>query len=240
MGRYGSGGGLSDDLPRMIADQPRKAELIPEMTTKLSRHDLERLAADTIRAGITLQEVLLADEGFVRLLVNVGQAFASALRRGNKILLFGNGGSAADAQHIAAEFVGRYLMERRPLPAIALTTDTSALTAIGNDYAFEDVFSRPIEALGRKGDIAVGFSTSGKSPNVLKAMAVAKKKGLLTVGLCGKPGSALEKLADYCFCVPSEATPRVQEAHALIGHILCDFSEKLLAGHTVKRKRQNK
>jgi D-sedoheptulose 7-phosphate isomerase len=209
------------------------------METKPSLRDLERLARHTIREGIALDEVLFADEDFVRLLAKAGQAFASALRRGNKILLFGNGGSAADAQHIAAEFVGRYRLERPSLPAIALTTDTSALTAIGNDYAFEDVFSRPLEALGKKGDIAVGFSTSGKSPNVLKAMAVAKRKGLLTVGLCGKHGNALEEQADYCFRVPSEATPRIQEAHTLIGHILCDIAEQLLTVHPGKRKTSN-
>jgi D-sedoheptulose 7-phosphate isomerase len=210
------------------------------MRARLLLAELERLAEHTIQEGIGLQEVLLADVDLVRLFAKVGQAFASALRRGNKILLFGNGGSAADAQHIAAEFVGRYLMERPSLPAIALTTDTSALTAIGNDYAFEDVFSRPLEALGRKGDIAVGFSTSGKSPNVLKAMAVAKKKGLLTVGLCGRHANALREYADYCFCVPSEATPRIQEAHALIGHILCDMTEKLLAVNPGKGRSQGK
>jgi D-sedoheptulose 7-phosphate isomerase len=206
------------------------------MASQPSRRELERLAGHTIREGMALQQALLADEGFIRQVAEVGRAFASALRRGNKILLFGNGGSAADAQHMAAEFVGRYRRERPSLPAIALTTDTSALTAIGNDYAFEDVFSRPLEGLGRKGDIAVGFSTSGKSPNVLKAITVAKQRGLLTVGLCGKPGNALEKLADYCFCVPSESTPRIQEAHTLIGHILCDITDTLLAARPGKRK----
>jgi D-sedoheptulose 7-phosphate isomerase len=203
---------------------------------KSSSSELEQLAYRTIEECIALQQRLLADEGLARLLARVGKAMASALAHGRKILLFGNGGSAADAQHIAAEFVGRYRMERPSLPAIALTTDTSALTAIGNDYAFEDVFSRPLEALGRKGDIAVGFSTSGKSPNVLKAMAAARKKGLITVGLTGQNGKSLAQQVDYCFCAPSIDTPRVQEAHALIGHILCDMVETLLAARLKKGK----
>ncbi len=190
--------------------------------------DLQRLAADTVRESISVQQALLGEAETLEMLAKVGQEFARALGKGRKILLFGNGGSAADAQHIAAEFVGRYMMERAPLPAIALTTDTSALTAIGNDYAFDEVFSRQVEALGSKGDIAVGFSTSGRSPNVLKAIAAAREKGLLTVGLTGKNGNALAKLAHYCFCVPSAATPRIQEAHTLIAHILCDIAERLL------------
>jgi D-sedoheptulose 7-phosphate isomerase len=198
------------------------------MPMKSPSSELEQLARQTIQQSIALEQTLLADENLARLLARVGTAMATALSKGRKILLFGNGGSAADAQHIAAEFVGRYRMERPSLPAIALTTDTSALTAIGNDYAFEDVFSRPLEALGNKGDIAMGFSTSGKSPNVLKAMAAARKKGLVTVGLTGQNGEALVRQVDYCFCVPSVDTPRVQEAHALIGHILCDMVEKLL------------
>jgi D-sedoheptulose 7-phosphate isomerase len=171
------------------------------------------------------------------LIEQVAGEIARALAQGRKILLFGNGGSAADAQHIAAEFVGRYMMERAPLPAIALTTDTSALTAIGNDYAFEDVFSRPLEALGSKGDIAVGFSTSGKSPNVLKAFATARKKKMVTVGFTGKNGRALAEQSDYCFCVPSAATPRIQECHTLIAHIICDISEKLLAARRSKSRK---
>ena len=198
------------------------------MPMKSSSSELEQLARQTIQQSIAVQQTLLVDENLARLLARVGTAMATALSKGRKILLFGNGGSAADAQHIAAEFVGRYRMERPSLPAIALTTDTSALTAIGNDYAFEDVFSRPLEALGNKGDVAMGFSTSGKSPNVLKAMAAARKKGLVTVGLTGQNGEALVRQVDYCFCVPSVDTPRVQEAHALIGHILCDMVEKLL------------
>jgi D-sedoheptulose 7-phosphate isomerase len=203
---------------------------------KSSTSELEQLAQQTIQESIALQQTLLAAESLVRLLARVGTAMATALSKGRKILLFGNGGSAADAQHIAAEFVGRYRMERPSLPAIALTTDTSALTAIGNDYAFEDVFARPLEALGNRGDVAMGFSTSGKSPNVLKAMAAARKKGLVTVGLTGQSGEALVRQVDFCFRVPSVDTPRVQEAHALIGHILCDMVEKLLFARLKKGK----
>ena len=169
------------------------------MPLKSSTPDLEQLAHRTIQECIILQQRLLAEDGLTRLLARVGKAMAKALGQGRKILLFGNGGSAADAQHMAAEFVGRYRMERPSLPAIALTTDTSALTAIGNDYGFEDVFARPLDALGRRGDIAVGFSTSGKSPNVLKAMAVARKKGLITVGLTSETGKPLALRVDYCF-----------------------------------------
>jgi len=190
---------------------------------------LARRPQDTIRESIRVHQAILRDPKLLKLIAQVAGEFARALAKGRKILLFGNGGSAADAQHIAAEFVGRYMMERAPLPAIALTTDTSALTAIGNDYAFEDVFSRPLEALGSKGDIAVGFSTSGKSPNVLKAFAAARKKKMITVGFTSKNGQALKNQSDYCFCVPSAATPRIQECHTLIAHIICDISENMLA-----------
>ena len=147
------------------------------------------------------------------------------MSNGHKILLFGNGGSAADAQHIAAEFVGRFQMERTPLPALALTVNTSVLTGVGNDYAYESVFSRQIEALGSAGDVAVGFSTSGKSPNVLKALAAAKAKGLVTVALTGKFGGMLQEVSRYCLCVPSDQTPRIQESHILIGHIVSQLTE---------------
>ena len=145
-------------------------------------------------------------------------------------MLFGNGGSAADAQHIAAEFVGRFQIERTPLPALALTVNTSALTGIGNDYAYENVFSRQIEALGSAGDVAVGISTSGKSPNVLRALAVAKAKGLVAVAFSGRFGSKLQEVSHYCLCVPSEETPRIQESHILIGHIISQLTETELFG----------
>ncbi len=153
--------------------------------------------------------------------------WASALKQGNKILLFGNGGSAADCQHIAAEFVNRFQIERHPLPAVALTTDTSIITAIGNDYSYDDIFLKQVQAIGKKGDIALGISTSGNSPNVIKAVTEARKMGLTIVGFSGKTGR-LKELSDIPFCVDSDVTARVQEVHILLAHILCDLTERIL------------
>lgn len=148
------------------------------------------------------------------------------LRSGGKLLFFGNGGSASDSQHLAAEFVGRYEKERRGLPAIALTTDTSILTAVGNDYSFETIFSRQIEALGRKGDLAFGLSTSGNSPNVLLAIQRAREAGLRTVALTGRDGGKLKSAADLSIVVPVQKTSRIQECHILIGHVLCELADE--------------
>lgn len=188
-------------------------------------HDIARLIAGSIQESLKVKQALLDNTDIQNLIATVSKQFVSALRRGHKILLFGNGGSAADAQHIAAEFVGRFQMERTPLPALALTTNTSALTGIGNDYGYENVFARQVEALGGEGDIAVGISTSGTSPNVLKALAAAQAKGLVTVVLTGRDGKRLKEVARYCICVPADSTPRIQEAHILIGHILSQTAE---------------
>jgi len=145
----------------------------------------------------------------------------NTLKNGHKILLCGNGGSAADAQHIAAELTGRYKTERRGLPALALTTDSSALTAIGNDYGYTRIFDRQVEALANKGDLLIGISTSGHSQNVLSALKVAKEQGCTTLGLSGKDGGAMNKLCHLNLVIPSHDTPRIQEMHILIGHILC-------------------
>jgi D-sedoheptulose 7-phosphate isomerase len=150
---------------------------------------------------------------------------ADALENGNKILLFGNGGSAAEAQHLAAEFVNRFLMERPPLPAIALSTDSSILTSIGNDYSFSEIFSKQIVALGKEGDIAIGISTSGNSANVIRAIEVAKEMGIETVALTGNDGGDLVKVANYSLIVPSNSTPCIQEIHMAVGHILCEMVE---------------
>ena len=150
-----------------------------------------------------------------------------APKAGQKILLFGNGGSAADCQHIAAEFINRFQMERRPLPAMALTTDTSVITSIGNDYSFDDIFLKQIQALGKKGDIALGISTSGNSPNVIKAAREAKQMGLSVIGFSGSRGN-LKELSDIPFCVDSDTTARIQEVHILLAHILCDLTERML------------
>ncbi|MCD4781406.1 MAG: D-sedoheptulose 7-phosphate isomerase [Candidatus Omnitrophica bacterium] len=153
------------------------------------------------------------------------KSMVKALKRKKKILIFGNGGSAADSQHIAAEFIGRFLKERQSLPAIALTTDTSIITALGNDYGFDVIFARQIEGLGQKGDIAIGISTSGNSQNVIKGITQAGKQGLLTVSLTGCHGGKLAKLTDISIIVPSNMTPRIQETHACIAHIICDLVE---------------
>jgi D-sedoheptulose 7-phosphate isomerase len=152
---------------------------------------------------------------------------AEAFKSGGKVLLFGNGGSAADAQHIAAEFVNRFLIERPPLPAISLCTDTSVLTSIANDYSFDEIFAKQLKGIGRKGDVAVGISTSGASANVVKAFRAAKKMGILTVALTGEAGK-LAGMADIALAVPSRSTPRIQEAHIAVGHVLCDLVDRIL------------
>ena len=154
------------------------------------------------------------------------EAICSALKSGKKVLLMGNGGSAADAQHIAAELVSRFKKERKAIPAISLSTDTSILTAIGNDYGFEKVFERQIEALGNKGDVVIGISTSGNSENVYRAMKLAKEMGLKTIGLLGNDGGKIKDFSDIPLIVPSKNTPRIQEAHITIEHIICEGVEK--------------
>jgi D-sedoheptulose 7-phosphate isomerase len=161
---------------------------------------------------------------------------AERLLAGNKLLLFGNGGSAADAQHIAAEFVNRFVLERPPLPAIALTTDTSILTSVGNDYGYADVFAKQVKALGREGDVAIAISTSGNSPNVLRALEVCRKQGIHTVGLTGGDGGKLASLVDHLLCVSgSRSTPRIQETHILIGHVICEMVDRKLFGRSDRK-----
>ena len=159
--------------------------------------------------------------------VRAAQAIQKALRRGGKILLFGNGGSAADAQHIAAELIGRFARDRDPLPAIALTTNTSVLTALGNDYGFKQVFARQVRALGRRADVAIAISSSGRSPNILEGARAAKKLGLVTIGLTGSGGGPLARMVDVALVVPSTNTARIQECHIILGHILCESAEAL-------------
>jgi D-sedoheptulose 7-phosphate isomerase len=156
-------------------------------------------------------------------------ALIAAYRNGRKALFFGNGGSAADAQHLAAEFLGRYLTERRPLPALALHANASAVTAIANDYGYEQVFSRPLEALAVPGDVAVGISTSGNSRSVIEALVVARQMGVYTIGLTGASGGRMRELVDVLIAAPTNETPRIQECHILVGHALCDAVEQALA-----------
>jgi len=161
---------------------------------------------------------------------SLAEAVLSCLKNGGRLLLFGNGGSAADAQHIAAEMVGRFHSERRPLAALALTTDSSVLTAVGNDYGFEEVFARQLRALGRAGDLAVAISTSGNSPNVLRGVAVARDLGMRTAGLTGRDGGRLGGLVEFHLNVPHTSTARVQEVHIMIGHLLCELVDQSLKG----------
>jgi len=165
-------------------------------------------------------------------ILEVVQLIAQAFRDGKKVILFGNGGSAADASHIAAEFVNRFLMERPPLPAIALNTDVSILTSISNDYDFAQVFSKQLTALGHEGDVVIGITTSGNSPNVLTAIKVAKKNGMKTVVLTGGTGGKMAAMADFTFIVPTKITPRIQETHITLGHTICQLVDEELFGNS--------
>ncbi|MCP9455757.1 MAG: D-sedoheptulose 7-phosphate isomerase [Nitrospira sp.] len=163
-------------------------------------------------------------------IAQVARLMADAFRQGKKVLLFGNGGSATDAAHIAAEFVGRYMRNRHPLPAIALATDIAAITCIANDFGYDELFARQVRAHGQKGDIAIAISTSGNSPNVLKGVEAAREGGLITVGWTGATGGKLASLVDYPFLVPSTVTSRIQESHITLGHVLCELVEEQLLG----------
>lgn len=171
---------------------------------------------------------MLADESLLTRVAEAAEACADAFRNGNKVLLVGNGGSAADAQHIAGEFVSRFAFDRPGLPAIALTTDSSILTAIGNDYAYEKLFARQVQSHAQKGDILIAYSTSGKSPNVIAALQEANAQDMICIGMTGNRGGPMTELCHYCLEVPSADTPRIQEGHAVLGHILCGLVERAL------------
>lgn len=189
---------------------------------KESKRLIEQFVAESVRVK---SEFFQAN---ATLIAETAEKMALSLRAGQKVLLFGNGGSAADAQHIAAEFVGRFIPDRIPLPAISLATDTSALTALGNDYGYNLVFARQVQALGNAGDIAIGISTSGNSPNVLEAIDAAKSKGLMTIGLTGQDGGKMNGRVDVLFRIPSRMTPRIQETHITLGHVLCELIDREL------------
>ena len=187
---------------------------------------------DSLRSSVSeslrlKESFFAANEG---LIAGVAREICRSLENGNKVLLFGNGGSAADAQHLAAEWVGRFARERRPLAALALTTDTSILTSVGNDYGYDQVFVRQVCALGHRGDVSIGISTSGNSPNVCAANAAAREMGLITVGLTGGSGGRLGAEVQYHINVPHRAAARVQEVHIMVGHILCELVEENLKG----------
>lgn len=189
---------------------------------------LRDLMRDRIQRSIEVKKKLLLDDGYLDLVVQVAMQIVKSLRAGGKVVFFGNGGSAADAQHLAAEFTGRYLKERRALPALALSVNTSSVTAIGNDYGFDLVFARQLEALGKEGDVAVGISTSGNSRNVIRALEIAKSKSIYTAALTGASGGVLRSVADCTIRIPSDETPRIQECHILTGHIICEIVEEML------------
>jgi D-sedoheptulose 7-phosphate isomerase len=181
------------------------------------------LARERVRETIAVFERLDLEA-----VARAAEAVVAAYRAGRKLILFGNGGSAADAQHIAAEFVGRFLIERRPLPALALSVNSSAVTAIGNDYGYEDVFARQLRAQGTEGDVAIGLSTSGNSANVLAAVAAARELGIVTVGFTGGHGGKLAGAVDHPIVIPSDLTPRIQEGHLMCAHVLCEIVETTL------------
>lgn len=167
----------------------------------------------------------MQEEETIRVLSGMAAAIAQSIRGGGKVLLAGNGGSAADAQHIAGEFIGRFLYDRRPLPAIALSTDSSVLTCVGNDYRYEDIFLRQVEALAKPGDVFWGLTTSGNSGNILSAAAAAKERGGVILGFTGQGGGKFKAMCDWCFCSPHTRTNRIQEAHTLAYHIVCELME---------------
>jgi D-sedoheptulose 7-phosphate isomerase len=183
---------------------------------------------DAIENAIRVKQGILADAALMEHIATAGETLIDAYRQGHKILIAGNGGSAADAQHLAAEFVSRFDYDRPGLPALALTTDSSILTAIGNDYGYEHLFKRQIEANGAPGDIFLGISTSGNSPNIVAALKAARAAGLFALGLTGECGGNMRDSCDLCIRVPSTATPRIQEAHITIGHIWCSLVEQAL------------
>ena len=185
-----------------------------ELLTEIVREIQESIAVKKELAG-----------GATQLIADAARLIVASMQSGGKLIVFGNGGSAADAQHLSAELVGRYRHNRKALAAIALTTDSSALTSISNDYGFDSVFSRQLEAIGKTGDVALAISTSGNSPNVVRAVTLAKELGIATVGLTGRSGGKLRGCVDICLSVPSDSTPRIQEAHSLIVHILSGIVE---------------
>ena len=175
--------------------------------------------------SVTTLERIASDDSLAAAVEDLTKVCCTALRSGKKILLAGNGGSAADAQHLAGELVSRLNFDRPGLAAFALTTDSSVLTAVGNDYGYEKVFSRQLDAVGSSGDVFIAISTSGRSPNILRALEESRRKGIVTVGFTGTPGGAMPDLCDYCIQVPASETPKIQEGHIVLGHILCGLIE---------------
>lgn len=191
---------------------------------------IQKYISDQVKKSIKVKQQLLENRKLIDLIKEVSLKCVEVYKNGNKTLIAGNGGSAADAQHIAGEFVSRFYFDRPGLASLALTTDTSIMTAIGNDYGYEKLFSRQVQANGVKGDMFIGISTSGNSANVIEALKECKEKGIITVGLTGEKGGKMAEMCDYCIKVPSNETPRIQEAHILIGHIICAVVEEAIFG----------
>lgn len=187
---------------------------------------MKKYLQQEIRDSISILNKIGADEELMATISEVGEVMTRVLKAGNKVMFAGNGGSAADAQHLAAELVGKFCMDRPGLPGMALTTDSSILTAIGNDYGFDKVFERQVLAHGVKGDIFIGISTSGRSKNLVKALIAAQERGVISVALTGSHGGDMKDLCDYSIRVPSDVTQKIQEAHILIGHSICAYAEK--------------
>jgi len=181
-----------------------------------------------IKQSIEVKQKILADEELLKTIGDVAETCIGAFRIGNKVLFCGNGGSAADAQHLAAEFSGRFYYDRPPLPSEALHVNTSFLTAVANDYSFDEVYARLLRGIGKQGDVLIGLSTSGNSKNILRAFEVARESGIITVGMTGESGGNMRNLCDFLINVPSKDTPRIQESHIMIGHIICEIVESSL------------
>jgi D-sedoheptulose 7-phosphate isomerase len=190
--------------------------------------EMNQKIVDIIKASIGVKEQIIADGQLVQTIGKVTDKIIDAFAAGNKVLFCGNGGSAADAQHLAAEFSGRFYTDRNPLPSEALHCNTSYLTAVANDYGYELVYSRLLKGMGKPGDILVGLSTSGNSGNIIKAFELARKMGIITVGFTGAGGGKMKELSDYLVNVPSTDTPRIQESHITVGHIICQLTEEKL------------
>ncbi|SBW08061.1 Phosphoheptose isomerase [uncultured Dysgonomonas sp.] len=193
--------------------------------------ELEQIITEHIRKSISVKESILSSPAVMTSIKDAATATVDAYKRGKKTLIAGNGGSAADAQHIAGEFVSRFYFDRPGIPSIALSTDTSIITAIGNDYGFDKLFERQVHAQGSEGDIFIGLTTSGNSENIVRALHACKEKGIKSIILTGKSGGKASDLCDICIKVPSEETPRIQESHILIAHIICCIVEEELFGN---------
>ena len=191
---------------------------------------MKEFIKEQIIASIEPKKIMLEEDMYIDKMQNISNILINAFKSGNKVLICGNGGSAADAQHIVGEFVSKFRIDRASLPAIALNTNTSIMTSIGNDYEYNFMFERQVEGLGKSGDVLIGISTSGNSKNISRAFIKAKSMGITTIGLLGRDGGENKEYTDISFIVPSDDTPRIQESHIMVGHIICDIVEKTLFG----------